>query len=158
VKSSQGHFSDMMSAKQIRLLLKDNDNFLCVLAGKNACHLPSPSSLSLPKTLIINVQSKKGKIGHWVCLLMTISEALFFDSMGEQLYDMNIIKYLLPHYNCIFFNHTKIQHNSSVKCGLFCVTFTKFVKSKSDFKQFIEMFSKTDLKKNDCIAQKMIWK
>ena len=138
--------------------MRDNDNFLQVLASKSTCLLPPPLSLSLPKTLIINVESRKGNIGHWVCLLMTRSEVLFFDSMGEQLHDVNIIKFLVPHYKCIFFNPSKIQHNSSVKCGLFCVAFTKFVKSKSDFKKFIRMFSKTDLKKNDYIARKMIWK
>ena len=158
VRFLQGHFSDMTSAKQIRLLLRDNDTFLQVLASKSTSHLPPPCSLSLPKTLIINIESKKGgKIGHWVGLLMTSSEAIYFDSMGERLYDENIIKYLLSHYNCIFYNPLKIQHKSSVKCGLFCVAFVKFVKSKGDFKQFIEMFTKVDLKKNDCIVQKMIF-
>lgn len=157
VRSSQGHFSDMLSAKQIRLLLRDNNNFLKVLASKSICNIPPPYSLSLPRSLIINIKAKKGRIGHWVSLLLTSNEAIYFDSMGKQLYDVCIIKYLLNHYNCIIFNPIKIQHNTSVKCGLFCVAFVKFVKSKSDFKQFIEMFSKTDLKKNDFIVEGMIF-
>ena len=60
VRFLQGHFSDMTSAKQIRLLLRDNDTFLQVLASKSTSHLPPPCSLSLPKTLIINIESKKG--------------------------------------------------------------------------------------------------
>ena len=120
MKFLQGHFRNMwgISAKQIRLLLRDNDNFHKVLASKSACHLSHPSSLVLPKTLIFNIDSGGGRgeeIGHWVSLLMTKhGEALFFDSMGRQLHDVNIIKYLLPHYKYIFFNSTKIQHNSSM--------------------------------------------
>jgi len=162
VKFSQGPFRNMrgLSGKQIRLLLRDNDNFHKVLASKSACHLSHPSSLVLPKTLIFNIDSGRGeKIGHWVSLLMTKrGEALFFDSMGRQLHDVNIIKYLLPHYKYIFFNSTKIQHNSSIKCGLFCIAFTKIVRTKSDYKKFIKLFSKTNLRKNDCIVERLISK
>lgn len=158
MKSLQGHFRDMTTAKEIRLTLKDNDNFLRVLASKSAHHLPHPVSLSLPKTLIFNIESGKGKIGHWVSLLMTKHEALFFDSMGKQLHDINIIKYLLPQYKCVYFNPTQIQHKYSIKCGSFCIAFTKFVKTKSDFKKFINLFSKTNLKKNDIIVENIISK
>ena len=164
MKFLQGHFRNMwgLSAKQIRLLLRDNDNFHKVLASKSACRLSHPSSLVLPKTLIFNIDSdggRGGEIGHWVSLLMTKhGEALFFDSMGRQLHDVNIIKYLLPHYKYIFFNSTKIQHNSSIKCGLFCIAFTKIVRTKSDYKKFIKLFSKTNLRKNDCIVESLISK
>ena len=89
---------------------------------------------------------------------MTKHEALFFDSMGKQLRDINIIEYLLPHYKCVYFNPTQIQHNSSIKCGPFCIAFTKFVKNKSDFRKFINLFSKTNLKNNDVIVENIISK
>merc|ERR1712073_89842 len=87
----------MGSAKEIRHYLAENTTFLKVIRSRKLSRFPSPSTFRLPKTLIVHSTSssnggkeEKDKIGHWISILLTDNEALFFDSFGRKPNDLNI--------------------------------------------------------------------
>ena len=141
----------MTSEKDLKKLLINSDIFIGTYSSEK---LPTfPHIDSVPKAMIVNIVEEGGKSGHWVAILMTKLECLFFDSTGRKLKETNLIEYLSAHYDYVVFNPNRLQHVKSDKCGQFCALFVMCVKNSCDFKKFVNSFFRCDLMKNDLVLQ-----
>ena len=133
----------MTSNLHLNSLLKNEKHFLgCFHIRK----MPKLQRLKLPASLIIYIN------GHWVSLLLVDKYlCLYFDSFGKGVQDKKLINNLKSVYNKIIFNKKKIQHNSSSKCGLYCLLYIILVRNRENFKKFLNLFVKRNLLMNDYI-------
>jgi hypothetical protein len=77
---------------------------------------------------VVNLQNSNQNGSHWCCLILTKTEAFYFDSFGasppEQLYN-----FILHHYGKVPFNNFIVQNIKSILCGYFCIGLLKYVKN-----------------------------
>lgn len=138
----------MTYASTINTWLKHQDHFMGCFKSSS---LP-PFPKSFPQSLIININENEN-VGHFVAILLQRDYVIYFDSFGFKHILKNIKQYLKSFYNnvklysCIF----PLQHDRSVKCAHFCTVFILHVKSLKDFKQYLNIFSRNNLWKNDNI-------
>ena len=140
-------------------MLRNNNEFLGCFSHSKLI----PSALlvpSLPKYLIINTNSSRTRVGHWVVIYMkSANEAYYFDPLCEKQPRMNknIKKFLFSVYTNVNCNAFSIQSKTSSSCGLFCTLFVQSVKTRDDYINFISMFKRVHLKKNDKIVTKLLF-
>ena len=86
---------------------------------------------------------------HWVALCMQNNNVTCFDSFG--------VKHI-PKEMKIFINHSlsitnifRIQAFDSIMCGYFCIGFIDFMLAGKTLKEFTNLFSPNNFKKNDDI-------
>lgn len=139
----------MTSNFYIELNLQNEKHFVGCFSIKSLPPWPS----KLPASFVIYHNS------HWVAILLINKKiCLYFDSFGKKISNISLMNYLKPYYQRIFFNNFQLQHDESSKCGQFCITFIKLVQSQTEFKNYILLFDRKSLLKNDEIVNNLMLK
>ena len=140
----------MTSCAYIEYLLQFDPSFL------GCFHVKSLSTAAaavnkFPASLI--VYSEK----HWMGVMFINKRlCLYFDSFGEKVQDSELVDYLsAASYSYVIYNSVQIQHDSSDKCGLFCVLFIKLVHSLVSFTTFLQLFNRNNLVYNDWLIDEI---
>ena len=82
---------------------------------------------------------------HWIALFCNRNEIAYFDSFGVE-YVPEEIKDFIGHRNIIS-NIFRVQANSSVMCGYFCIGFIDFMFAGKKLSDFTSTFSPYDFEK-----------
>ena len=82
---------------------------------------------------------------HWIALFCNRNEIAYFDSFGVE-YVPEEIKDFIGHRNIIS-NIFRVQANSSVMCGYFCIGFIDFMLAGKKLSDFTSTFSPYDFEK-----------
>ena len=98
---------------------------------------------------VINLDEYADVGTHWIALLCSISEIVYFDSFGVK-HVPEEIKEFIGNKNIIA-NIFQVQANNSVMCGNFCIGFIDFMLAGKKLTVFTSMFSTYDFEKNDNI-------
>ena len=98
---------------------------------------------------VINLDEYADVGTHWIALLCSISEIVYFDSFGVK-HVPEEIKEFIGNKNIIA-NIFQVQANNSVMCGNFCIGFIDFMLAGKNLTDFTSLFSPNDFKKNDSI-------
>ena len=142
-----------MLSSDIEEKMKNENSFMgCYPKDK----LPKTFPKILPKTMIINTGHSSTHGDHWVALLLLKNSCFYFDSFGLGILDQEIQDFIEKKYKIYTSNQKCIQHFESKKCGEFCIGFTKMVKNRKDFQNFIMKFDFQYLKNNDMKIEKML--
>lgn len=105
--------------------------------------------------IIFNLSRHFQPGSHFVAISKSEDKVLYFDSLGKKCSNIGILRFLTSLNQKVEYNTTKIQSNSSILCGFFCLGFLKAMKEKYTMKEYIKIFS-TLLEKNDQIVIKFI--
>ena len=136
-------------------------NFIGVFSVDN---LPS-NRLVLPCSLITNL-SKSNEVGtHFIAIYISSTNQLFyFDSFGliPPIWNTPLLQFLKPWLEKDQFQTVlshPIQDFTSLFCGWYCAAFCLITSNKlMSIKQFIQLFEKNSLQKNDLIVTDTIKK
>ena len=112
------------------------------------------SSDNLPKTIkngaYVTNLDEYADIGiHWIALYVKDNEITYFDSFGVE-HVPKEIKKLIGHKN-IKTNIFRIQADSSITRGYFCIGFIDFILAGKSLIDFTSLFSPYNFKENDDI-------
>ena len=140
----------MTTSIQIEQFLRIKKKFL----GCFPCDQLPPFPNLLPKSMVVNTDKAGGSGEHWVALLLTKNECLYFDSFGLPILEESLLLYLRRHYISAVFSNTCIREYKSDRCGLFCIGFVQSVRDIYSYSSFIKMFDVKTLEKNDHIIDK----
>ena len=105
---------------------------------------------NLPKKIkdrayVINLDEYADVGTHWIALFCNRNEIAYFDSFGVE-YVPEEIKDFIGHRNIIS-NIFRVQANSSVMCGYFCIGFIDFMLAGKKLSDFTSTFSPYDFEK-----------
>ena len=142
----------MTSSIEIENYLKNQKGFLGCFAYNDLPPIPK----ILPASMIINTHRKNQPGEHWLALVLTKTKCFYFDSFGAPILEEMIVSYLQQKYKKVTVNNECIQHFTSASCGLFCIAFIKYVKTKSNFETFISRFNLHNVLDNDKIVLSLI--
>ena len=134
-----------MNSREIEQILQSEKNFIGCFAYDDLPDFPVMGSVKV----IINTGSINTKGDHWIAMIMTSRECLYFDSFGLPILNQEIMKWLEDKYESLIYSNICIQHFSSNLCGAFCIAFLENVKNKRSFKKFINSFSHINILEND---------
>ena len=92
--------------------------------------------------------------GHWTAIkILNKKTILYFNSFGEGIRNKKLLNLLIwNNYKSIYYSHWKIQSDQSHQCGVFCILFIKCVSNKVNYRDFLNLFYKRKLYKNDFIV------
>ena len=141
-----------MLSTEINIILKESQSFL----GCFAIDMLPPFPKLLPASLIVNTDTSGGSGEHWLALILHKDECFYFDSFGLPILEEQLIRYLEPHYDLVFYSDVCIQHLESINCGKFCIAFIKYVNSKLEYYNFLSCFNQLNLRKNDMIIEYLL--
>ena len=86
---------------------------------------------------------------QWVALYVNNKIVTYFDSFGVEHFAKEIMKFIVR--KKIIVNIYRIQAYDSIMCGYFCIGFINFMFNGKSLKDYTDLFSPNDLKKNDNI-------
>ena len=86
---------------------------------------------------------------QWVALYVNNKIVTYFDSFGVEHFAKEIMKFIVR--KKIIVNIYRIQAHDSIMCGYFCIGFINFMFNGKSLKDYTDLFSPNDLKKNDNI-------
>lgn len=94
-------------------------------------------------SVIFNL-SPHNEIGsHFIAIVHRASKTYYFDSFGKECKNKKILNFMTKFSDTIFFNNQKLQHETSVFCGLYCLAFILYMqKPKTNPLNFLKMFSR----------------
>ena len=86
---------------------------------------------------------------HWIALYVNSKAATYFDSFGIEHIPQAIRVFIAD--KSIIASIYRIQAYDSVMCGYFCIGFIDFMLKSNNVKDFTNLFSPNNFKKNDDI-------
>ena len=95
---------------------------------------------------VVNLDEYADVGTHWIALFYNRSEIVYFDSVGVE-HIPEEIKEFVENKNIIA-NFFRVQANSSVMCGYFCIGFIDFMLAGKKLTDFTSLFSPYDFKNN----------
>ena len=98
---------------------------------------------------IINLDKYANVGTHWIALFCKKNEIIYFDSFGVE-YITEEIKEFIKEFRGnknIKTNIFRLQENSSIICGYFCIGFIDFMLAGKKLTDYTNLFSPHDLKK-----------
>ena len=120
---------------------------------------------NLPKLKIsayaINLDHSENTGTHWVVIFVKQNEVIYFDSFGVEYISKEIIKrieHIFLEDKNIKTSIFRIQGNSSIMCGYFCILFIEYMLNNKTLTDFTNLFSPWDFKKNDEIIKRYFTK
>ena len=120
---------------------KDVKGFNVVFSRNNLANLKKGA-------YVINLDHSKKHTGtHWVVVFVKKDEVIYFDSFGVE-YIPREIKKVIRNKN-IKTSIFRIQDNSSIMCGYFCILFIEYMLNSKTLTDFTDLFSPWGFKKND---------
>ena len=148
-----------MNNHQIEDYLKNDPNFLGCFPHDSLDDLSvTPNWCNNKKTktrssIIINTDSGRGE--HWVAMVLTKGKCFYFDSFGLPIINTNMLNYVKnKKYKTVTYSNQCIQDYLSTSCGLFCIAFIIYVKSRKDYLSFLSIFK--DIKRNDSLVKYLL--
>ena len=112
--------------------------------------------INLPKlknaTYVINLDHSENTGTHWIVVFVKSNEVIYFDSFGVEYIPKEIMEKIKNSFKNIKSNIFRIQDNSSITCGYFCILFIEYVLNNL-LTDFANLFSPCDFKKNDEIIK-----
>ena len=106
---------------------------------------------------IVNTVSNAELMGHWVLFYYEEDgNVLFIDSLAQHpsVYGGNILINFRDFYAKIAVKK-RIQSNTSLVCGLYCIHFTFYLNEKYSMKKILSHFSR-NYRKNDRIVERIL--
>ena len=105
---------------------------------------------NLPKKIkdgayVINLDEYADVGTHWIALFCNKNEIVYFDSFGVENVPEEIEKFIRN--KNIKANIFRVQANSSIMCGSFCMGFIDFMLAGKELTNFTSLFSPYDFKK-----------
>ena len=100
---------------------------------------------------VINLDEYPDAGTHWIALYVKNNEVIYFDSFGVEHVPKEIKGFIRD--KNIKTNISRIQADSSIVCGYFCIEFIDFMFAGSSLIDFTSFFSPYDFKKNDEIVK-----
>ena len=114
------------------------------------------STTNLPKlkngAYVINLDHSENTDTHWIVIFLKNNEVIYFDSFGVEYIPKEIME-RIKNIN-IKTNIFRIQDNSSIMCGYFCILFIEYKLNNKILTDFTNLFSPWDFKKNDRIIKR----
>ena len=101
------------------------------------------------RAYLINLNQYADLATHWIDLFCKRSEIVYFDSFGVE-YAPEEIKEFIGNKN-IKANISRVQANSSILCGYFCIGFIDFMLAGKELSDFTSLFSPHNFEKDDRI-------
>ena len=98
---------------------------------------------------VINLDEYYDIRTHWVALNVNNKTVTYFDSFGVEHIPKEIMKFIAR--KKIIVNIYRIQAYDSIMCGYFCIGFIDFMFNGKSLKDYTDLFSPNDFKKNDDI-------
>ena len=90
---------------------------------------------------------------HWVALYLHSKTATYFDSFGIE-HIPKEIKNFTTNKNVIA-NFYRVQNNDSIMCGYFCIGFIDYMFMGKRLRDYTNIFSFNNFKKNDSVILKL---
>ena len=119
---------------------------------------------NMPNTIkngayVINLDEYRDIGNHWVALYVNNKTITYFDSFGVEHISKEIMKFIGNEQSFsakarnknIRTNIYRVQAYDSIMCGYFCIGFISFMFNGNSLKDYTNLFSPNDLKKNDDI-------
>ena len=88
---------------------------------------------------------------HWVALYVNNKIVTYFDSFGVEHIPKEVMKFIACKK---IINIYRVQAYDSIMCGYFCIGFVNFMFNGKRLKDYTNLFSPNDFKKNDDIILK----
>ena len=109
---------------------------------------------NLPKKIkdgayVINLDEYADVGTHWIALFCNRNEIVYFDSFGVEHIPEEIKEFIGN--KSIKANNFRLQANSSMMCGDFCIGFIDFIFADKKLTDYTNLFSPYDFDKNDSI-------
>ena len=101
---------------------------------------------------VINLDEYPDIVTHWVALYVYNKTVTYFDSFGVEHIPKEIMKFIAP--KKIITDIYRIQVYDSIMCDYFCIGFINFMFNGKSLTDYTNLFSPSDLKKNDDIILK----
>ena len=98
---------------------------------------------------VINLDENHDIGTHWVALYVNNKTVTYFDSFGVEHIPKEIMQFIAR--KKIIASIYRIQAYDSIMCGYFCIGFINFMFNGKSLKDYTNLFSPNDLKKNDDI-------
>ena len=107
---------------------------------------------NLPKTIkngayVINLDEYEDVGTHWIALYVKNNGITYFDSFGVEHVPKETKRFI--EHKSIKTNIFRIQADTSIMCGYFCIGFIDFTFAGKILIDFTSLFSPYDFKKND---------
>ena len=137
------------------------DNVLgqyALFKGTYPCDLV-PISLNIkPQAFVVNTENSRSPGEHWVGLIIKQTNCWYFDSLGNELQNQEVLHSLRKiGVKKYFFNHKQIQSVNSSSCGYFCIAFVLSFILGISYEDFLSEFSE-NVDQNDRICLRLIRK
>ena len=131
---------------EIQEYYQNEPRFNGVFSGDN---LPNNNNNIKNGAYVINLDEYHDIGTHWVALYVYNKTVTYFDSFGVEHIPKEIMKFIAR--KKIIGNIYRIQAYDSVMCGYFCIEFINFMFNSKSLKDYTDLFSPIDFKKNDDI-------
>ena len=131
---------------EIQEYYQNEPRFNGVFSGDN---LPNNNNNIKNGAYVINLDEYHDIGTHWVALYVYNKTVTYFDSFGVEHIPKEIMKFIAR--KKIIANIYRIQAYDSVMCGYFCIEFINFMFNSKSLKDYTDLFSPIDFKKNDDI-------
>lgn len=110
---------------------------------------------------ICNSDDSNGPGKHWLAVCWSSQKkqpAELFDSLAHlpKEYDKNFTDFLISNGPDYSFSLKRVQSESSIKCGEFCVFFVYHRCKGFTFEEILAMFCDTNLEQNDVIVEQFM--
>ena len=111
------------------------------------------SKVTLPCSVIVNLDSSKQKGSHWVCIHIDVQEkAEYFDSYGFPPVNQDFVAFMQKNAKVWTYNTRGLQDYFSSVCGNYCVVYLYFKTRHYTLKDFLGLFS-DDRMNNDLLIR-----
>ena len=101
---------------------------------------------------VINLDEYHDIGTHWVALYVNNKIVTYFDSFGVEHIPKKIMKFIAR--KKMIANIYRTQAYDSIMCAYFCIGFINFMFNGKTLKDYTNLFSQNDFKKNDDIILK----
>lgn len=106
--------------------------------------------------VIFNLSKHDETGSHFVAINKTKNHIEYFDPFGLKCMNKYIKKFLKSFKIKLIENRFKIQDDSSIFCGLFCMCFLLCRKNRKSIQTFVKYFSPNNYKINDGVVTNVI--
>ena len=102
--------------------------------------------------IVCNLSNSDAPGSHFITIIAKKDHVSYIDSLGDVCYIPSILSFLNSLKKPIMFNSKKVQHPSSIMCGVFCIMYCLYFDREQTF---VLTFS-NDLAKNDKICSRYV--
>ena len=150
--------TDITNPSLVKALTTDDINSILhpydMFKGAYPCDLvPLSSDNECSQAFIVNTGKSHTDGQHWTGLIIQQKQCWFFDSFGDEILSMDLLRSLQKiGIRKYMYNSKQIQSYNTVSCGHFCIAFILAHISKEKFHNFLQEFSvNTNANENICL-------